>query len=362
MRKIAIVPWDDSIKKDNIYQNSNWHGQFKKAFEEHGYEFHTIDMYSNLGEVDWFLFFTLNYKWLSCVIRHGKLGRLIYCSGEPEVVEPENSADGYKELLKLFAFILTWNDDLVDNKRIFKRCIPYDFKKQYGTVPFEERKLLVNVSGNKHSTHPEELYSERERVITYFEQHAPEEFDLYGTGWNKETHPSYLGVVDDKIEAYHHYRFALCLENTANVKGYLTEKLFDCFVAGIVPIYYGAADIDEYVPQNCYIPYHKFKDIEEMRIFLEKITEEEYRAYLVAIDRLLNTDIQSRFTGTLFAKQVLLGIEQASIPESISISGMVKNEIAIKAYKESMSKFFLNTKLNCKKIVNLLRERKNAKR
>ena len=37
-------------------------------------------------------------------------------------------------------------------------------------IPFEERKLLTSISGNKHSKHPDELYSERERVISVLEE------------------------------------------------------------------------------------------------------------------------------------------------------------------------------------------------
>ena len=308
MKKLAIIPWDESIKKDNLYKKSNncWHSRFKQTFEENGYEFHTIDMYSDLREVDWFLFFTLNYGWLWRVVRCGKKGKMIYCSGEPAVVKAENSADGYKELLKIFSFILTWNEDLIDGKRILKRCIPYDFQKQYGNVPFEKRKLMVNVSGNKHSTHPDELYSEREKVISYFEQYASDEFDLYGTGWNKDEHPSYKGVIDDKMELYHHYRFALCLENTKNVKGYLTEKLFDCFCAGIVPVYSGADDVNKYVPSECFISYNQFKSVAEMRRFLKEMEKKEYEKYLSEIDRLLNSNLQKEFTGELFAKQVIM--------------------------------------------------------
>ena len=36
------------------------------------------------------------------------------------------------------------------------------------------------------------------------------------------------------------------------VKGYITEKIFDSFFAGVVPIYWGAENITDYVPKSLY--------------------------------------------------------------------------------------------------------------
>jgi len=41
------------------------------------------------------------------------------------------------------------------------------------------------IAGNKRSSHPLELYSERLRAIEWFEKEHPADFDLYGIGWNQ---------------------------------------------------------------------------------------------------------------------------------------------------------------------------------
>ncbi|WP_233714264.1 glycosyltransferase family 10 domain-containing protein [Helicobacter trogontum] len=46
------------------------------------------------------------------------------------------------------------------------------------------------------------------------------------------------GNIDNKIEWLKSYKFNLCFENSS-YPGYLTEKLFDAFLAGCVPIYWG---------------------------------------------------------------------------------------------------------------------------
>ena len=46
------------------------------------------------------------------------------------------------------------------------------------------------------------------------------------------------GNVDDKIEWLKYYKFNICFEN-GSYPGYLTEKLFDAFMSGCIPIYWG---------------------------------------------------------------------------------------------------------------------------
>lgn len=86
------------------------------------------------------------------------------------MVKPINSSEGYVKLKKIFPYIMTWNEELVDGDRIFKRIIPYYIERKPGNIPFCNRKLITNISGNKSSKNSKELYSERERAITFFEK------------------------------------------------------------------------------------------------------------------------------------------------------------------------------------------------
>uniref|UniRef100_A0A7S4Q5C3 Fucosyltransferase n=1 Tax=Alexandrium monilatum TaxID=311494 RepID=A0A7S4Q5C3_9DINO len=56
----------------------------------------------------------------------------------------------------------------------------------------------------------------------------------------------------DKIGALRRYRVYLALENTVQ-SSYVTEKGIDGFAAGAVPLYLGAPNADEYLPQDGYI-------------------------------------------------------------------------------------------------------------
>jgi hypothetical protein len=42
--------------------------------------------------------------------------------------------------------------------------------------------------------------------------------------------------VDSKKNTLEKYKFSICYENARDIPGYITEKIFDCFFAGCVPI------------------------------------------------------------------------------------------------------------------------------
>lgn len=50
------------------------------------------------------------------------------------------------------------------------------------------------------------------------------------------------GPVDDKIEFHSKHKFVICFENSCH-PGYTTEKIFDAFAAGCIPIYWGDPEI-----------------------------------------------------------------------------------------------------------------------
>ena len=358
--KVAFVPWDSQIHDNNIFIPKylgyvDSHILLKRTFQEHGDDINTIDMYKNLKEVDLFLFSTLNYVWLIRVIQAGLIDRCVYCSGEPAVVKPLNCYEGYEKLKRVFPYIMTFDDDLVDNDRIFKRTLPYYFQKNFGNISFSDRKLLVNISGNKHSNHPQELYSEREKVVSFFEKNYLNSISLYGTCWDINTHPSYQGYVEDKATAYHHHKFALSLENMCDVKGYITEKIFDCFQMGIVPIYKGASDIDKYVPRRCYINYSDFENLDDLANFLFSMEELEYQKYLDAIDELLQSDIFIPFSHVTFYEQIRKVYEKGKIKDF-----KLSHEVILKLRKQAVRQYIGNKRLHyillIKKILKLNRK------
>lgn len=73
----------------------------------------------------------------------------------------------------------------------------------------------------------------------------------------------YKGACNSKYEVLSQYSFALCFENMA-MKGYVTEKIFDCLYSGTIPLYLGAKDIASLIPEDAYIDCRGFASWEEM--------------------------------------------------------------------------------------------------
>ena len=64
---------------------------------------------------------------------------------------------------------------------------------------------------------------------------------------------------ESKINLYKQYKFVIAFEN-ACATDYVTEKFFDPLIAGAVPIYLGAPNINEFAPgEHCFIHANDFK-------------------------------------------------------------------------------------------------------
>jgi hypothetical protein len=111
-------------------------------------------------------------------------------------------------------------------------------------------------------------------------------------------------MVDSKLETLRQYKFALCFENS-NFPGFFTEKVFDCFFAGCVPVYNGAPDAKSLVPPNTFIDVHDFKGTSELISFLENMTEAVYNSYIENIKKFLDSPEFYKFTQESFAENIL---------------------------------------------------------
>jgi len=59
---------------------------------------------------------------------------------------------------------------------------------------------------------------------------------------NNET----LSTWDAAVQTYKRYKFVITFENR-QLKGYLTEKIMNALLAGVIPIYFGAPDVAKYL-------------------------------------------------------------------------------------------------------------------
>jgi hypothetical protein len=189
---------------------------------------------------------------------------------------------------------------------------------KFTTNPWNKRKDVVLVAGNKHwkknfhfpiSLKPakyikwwrklkeennsptlkeaihNELQSKRLETIEFFA--AQNKIDIFGrewqnlsklpSNWRKRLAPVISKLnpqpCEDKIETMRNYKFAVCFENVA-YPGYVTEKIIDCLVAGVIPLYLGAPDIIDFVPQETFINVKKFDNLRQLNEYMENLDEQ----------------------------------------------------------------------------------------
>jgi len=99
---------------------------------------------------------------------------------------------------------------------------------------------------------------------------------------------SYKGRISSKRKILSQYRYAICFENVSE-PGYITEKIFDCFMAGSIPIYWGASEVVSSFPRNTFIDMHGFDSYEDLYQYLDLMSDQEYQGYLDAIYKFLGS-------------------------------------------------------------------------
>ncbi len=315
---------DNPFNRDNVLQPFY---DLKENLNKKNILMNTLDMYESLSDLDAIFFFKLDRLELFRILKSGYNGKLIYFAWEPPVVSKENSAKGLKKLEGLFDYIMTWNDDLVDNEKYIKIHYPQPFSEASdfeSSNDFHRKKLLVSISMDKSSKHSSELYSERKNVIFHYENYNSEVFDFYGMLWEKDRYKNYKGRCENKSDVYSNYRFAICFENMRDINGYISEKIFDCFQSGIVPIYYGATNISNYVPENCYIDYSKFNSISEMHSYIDGIDKETHNSYLENINAFLLSDKRQLFEETHLRQQISDVLNRDSSPLKMNLKNRIK--------------------------------------
>lgn len=74
----------------------------------------------------------------------------------------------------------------------------------------------------------------------------------------------------------------------------------NCFAAGNVPIYWGATNVADYIPKECFIDQRDFASMEELYAYLKQMPKEEYAIYIDNIRSFLSSDQARVFTQEYF--------------------------------------------------------------
>ncbi|NTW31058.1 MAG: hypothetical protein HGB12_00215 [Bacteroidetes bacterium] len=273
----------------------------KNILNKKGIEIHTADYFNRFEDIDAMIYldhltgFENSLKSIRKDYPHIKHYLLIM---ENEIIKPDNYD---KNNHNLYDKCFTWNDYFVDGERIIKYCIGNKLQNIMLSTFEEKEKLACMICGNKMVNHPKELYSERLKAIEFFENNYPEDFDLYGFGWDKDKHKCYKGMVKTKTDIYSKYKFAFCYENAKEIEGYVTEKIWDVLMSGTIPIYYKTKEL----PDSIYVDICKFDNYQELYNYMKNMTKNDYELFINNIKDYLNSEEVKRYSGEYFAKTII---------------------------------------------------------
>lgn len=316
---------ENSVRKYNdLYKNGR----------EAGVNFVTLDLVRDFSTLDCFMF-------VDVPIMRKRLVKKAFAQKKPmfliteecEVIYPENwDIRNHRYYEKIF----TWHDNFIDNKKYFKINVYFLETTRLKKDLAAKEKLCTLISGNRFVSHPLELYSRRREAVRWFEANYPGDFDLYGHDWdlylftwnfrwanklngNKirflrkllgkllkgSRYFSWRGRVSRKRPVLERYKFAICYENARDIPGYVMEKIFDCFAAGTIPVYWGANNITEHIPEGCFIDKREFDTYEELHSFMKGMDDRQYLRYLDNIEVFLNSEKAYPFSSEYFARTVV---------------------------------------------------------
>jgi hypothetical protein len=263
---------------------------------------------------------------------------------ECPIVEPKLYL-GLPEVAKAFRRVYSWSteDALLPFTKQPVTVTRFQWPQSFDAVHNElwrrgDRKFLVMINANKlPRLYVQELYTRRLAAVAHFERYG--EIDLFGKDWNQPPHrvgrtwvpwtfkrwgkhlwewrqsvlprPVYAAVrrawrgpAASKSETLSRYTFTLCFENMI-MPGWMTEKLFDCFFAGTVPIYLGAPDVTEFVPASCFIDAREFQNFEDLRGHLKGMSPATIGGYREAARAYLESKAFDPFRKETFARRLL---------------------------------------------------------
>tara|TARA_A100001015_G_C15026532_1_gene730801 strand:- start:2002 stop:3027 length:1026 start_codon:yes stop_codon:yes gene_type:complete len=232
---------------------------------------------------------------------------------ETKFIHPNNSNIN---LLRKYDQVFSWDSSLIKDGLATKIQLAHPLGNVLIDGYKNRNQLVVLFASNRslRGWHPKyNLYTERVKTIRWFEKNAINDFNLYGKKWNLSgrfptkvgalihslekrlplkycAFPSWKGPISNKQDILKTSRFSIVYENIQGLNGYITEKIFDAFVAGNVPVYWGASDIEKYIPTTCFINRKNFRNHEQLYKYLKNITEDRYLIYQKNIKKFLEDD------------------------------------------------------------------------
>jgi len=166
------------------------------------------------------------------------------------------------QVLNLFDVFMTYKEDA----DVQAPYLLYEFKDMLQGTPLPKTNFAnAFISSVFHKSGRKEYL---EQLLSLMEVHS------YGKLFNNKKIPVDNGT-QTKREIIATYKFTFAFEN-AIAKDYVTEKFFDPLIAGSVPVYLGAPNIDEFAPgDRCFINVQDFESPRKLAEYLLMLNEND---------------------------------------------------------------------------------------
>lgn len=148
-----------------------------------------------------------------------------------------------------------------------------DLLKKYN---FKKEKFCAFMYSNCNKTY--DGVSLRENFYDILQQKSGNRVDNLGKCKNLnniEIDRSIPDWIGNAIDKYKKYKFVIAFENSLK-EGYITEKLILPLLAGCVPIYLGAPDVETQFNKKCFISVRDFNSLEECADYVMYVDSNDY--------------------------------------------------------------------------------------
>lgn len=341
--EIIYYPNVSEVVKDKPFDlsdgNYSWSQQLRVLANNNGIEIHTPDKASYKNVLGVLFFDNLFYRNLDNLVdlyQRDLLHKTIYIDYEPPSGHAKkHEPESIRELSQLFKSVITYDDDLAGTGNFIKGNVAtFHADRPSKRTRFKDKKMICMVTSNttngyiitvlnnynytRHYNkrnikyHPKAIYHKRIEIADYLLRNHPNDFDLFGLMWPKRFEPVHGGFLarSKKIQKLNEYKFAVTFDSYTNQRGYISEKIFDAFFAGTVPIYLGADNVTDYIPKQCFIDARDFKSYDELYNCLSTMSEDEHTKRLRAIEKFLSSkEFCDSFSSAGIARTLLDAIQ-----------------------------------------------------
>jgi hypothetical protein len=260
------------------------------------YKWKKLEIVDNIKNADWFIFMDI----INIDISNLDKSKIIIVQREPYI-----NADykGIKNILNYNTYIHLFTCIYhigINYQNIFKL-----------NIDNQRNKLCSAVVSKFIQKKPFEAYKSYLKRISFIKTICKIDkfnIDVFGYNWKKdELGNKYKGVLGGfnigtaehienlipnttKVDGLIDYKYSIAIENCKK-NNYISEKFTDCILCGTMPIYYGADNVTDYFPKDCFYSI----DIESptclvdlYNILKKPISEKNKNAIKQARDLILN--------------------------------------------------------------------------